>query len=274
MPEEQALIGAVPGFAPDRLIAADTVRPGAASAGRWHRGIAAVLAAVSLAISGCTQSSTTGRTGNSPPPTGQHTSAAGQPPNGTQLGSLLKRAQLPAGWQQATGAPPELDSGPNLNLVTGPQSQAHDCGVISYSPAATYFTNWWATSNATLTVQQTQNPGNIVDLTIAAYQPASDAAHTVSYATNLARSCRSFTDSIGSRVTIAAQPAPGVGSQSLYLTSTGQTDAGTIVAQVLLAATGRYLIVVNTDTGTSGPISQATVDQFGTWLAGLAKSAD
>lgn len=248
-------------------------RPGAASARRWHRGIATVLVPVSLAISGCTQSSTTRQTGNSPPPTGQHTSAANLPPNGIQLGSLLKRAQLPAGWQQATGTPPELDSGPNLYPVTGPQSQAHDCGVMSFSASADYFTNWWAVSNATLTVQQTQNPGNIVDLTIAAYQPASDAAQTVSYATNLAGSCRSFTDSSGNSVTVAPQPALGVGSQSLYLTSTGQTDSGTIVAQVLLAATGRYVIVVNTDTGTSGPISQATVDQFGTWLAGLAKSA-
>jgi len=144
---------------------------------------------------------------------------------------------------------------------------------MSFSASAAYFTNWWAVSNATLTVQQAQNPGNIVDLTIAAYQPASDAAQTLSYASGLAGSCKSFTDSSGNSVTVAAQPVPGVGSQSLYLTSTGHTDAGTMVAQVLLAVTGRYVIVVNTDTGTSGPISPATVQQFGSWLAALAKSA-
>src|SRR5215469_3852124 len=144
-------------------------RPGAARAGRWYRGLAAAGVAAGIAASGCTHAST-GQPGNSPPATGQHTSAtAGQPPNGAQLGSLLKRAQLPAGWQQATGAPPELDSGPALNPVTGPQSQAHDCGVMSFSASAAYFTNWLAVSNATLTVQQAQNPGNIVDLTIAAY---------------------------------------------------------------------------------------------------------
>lgn len=250
-------------------------RPGAARAGRWHRAIAAVLVAASLAVSGCTQTTTSGQPRNSPRPTGQATSSApsgGQTPNGTELGALLKRGQLPAGWVQATGTQPELDSGPNLNPVLGPSSQAHDCSVMSFNSSAAYFTDWWAASNATLTVQESQDPGNVEDLTIAAYQPASDAAQTLSYATSLAGSCKSFTDSSGNSVTVAAQPAPGIGSQSLFLTSTGQTSAGTIVAQVLLAATGRYVIVVNTDTGTSGPISQTTVKQFGTWLAGLVKA--
>jgi hypothetical protein len=238
--------------------------------------MAAALAAVSLAVTGCSQSTTTGQPGTSAPATGQHTSAGsggGQTPNGTQLGSLLKKAQLPAGWQQATGTQPELDSGPNLNPVLGPGSQAHDCSVMSFTSSAAYFTDWWAASNATLTVQESQNPGNIVDLTIAAYQPASDAAQTLAMATSLAGSCKSFTDASGNSVTVAAQSAPGIGSQSLYLTSTGQTAAGTMVGQLLLASTGRYVIVVNTNSVTSGPIGQATVEQLGMWLAGVAKSA-
>lgn len=196
-----------------------------------------------------------------------------QVPDGTHLGSLLTRTQLPAGWQQVTGIQPEEDSGSGLLPPASPGGQLHNCSAISFAGLATDFTGWWSVSYAVLIVQQSQNTGNIVNLTIAAYQPASEAAQTVSTATSLAGSCKSFTDSNGNRITVSAQPAPGIGTQSLYLTATGQTDTGTIVGQVLLAQTGHFVVGVDTNTGTSGPVGQAMIDQLGMWLVGVAASA-
>jgi hypothetical protein len=238
--------------------------------------VAALLLTAALTVSSCTQpgkgSSHSGQGGHRSPSPSSSGSSAGGVSSGTQLGTMLTRAQLPAGWQLAAGVQPEHDSGPNLNPALGPQSQAHDCSVMDFSASALYFTDWWSVSYAYLTVQETQTPTNLANLVVAAYQPASDAVQTLSMATSLAGTCKSFTDSSGNSVTVSAQAVPGIGSQSLYLTSTGQTSAGTIVGQVLLAQTGRYVIGVDTDTGTSGPISEGTIEQLGSWLAGQVPS--
>jgi hypothetical protein len=238
----------------------------------WY--VAAVLAGVSLAVAGCGQST---KSGPHVQPTGQPSSsgtASGRAPNGTELGSLLTRARLPAGWQELTGVEPEHDSGPNLNLVVGPKPQTDTCNVMDFAASATYFTNWWSVSYASLAVAE---PGianePIMTLTVAAYQPANDAARTVQLATSLAPTCKSFTDAAGNPVAVSAQTVPGIGSENLYLNSTGQTSAGPLVGQVLLAQTGSYVIGVDTDTGSSGPVSQATVEQFGTWLVNLVTPA-
>jgi hypothetical protein len=143
---------------------------------------------------------------------------------------------------------------------------------------ADYFTNWWMVSYASYTIENTgaSNPSNtyIMDLTIAAYRPASDAAQTLSMASSLAASCKSFTDSSGNPVTVSAATVPGIGSQNLYLqSSTNVSGAGTDRTQLLLAQVGSYVIGVDTSLATSAAISQATLDSMGTWLAGLARSA-
>lgn len=142
---------------------------------------------------------------------------------------------------------------------------------------ASYFTNWWSVSDAGYTIENTgaSNPSNadIMNLTIAAYRPAGDAAQTLSMASSVASTCKSFKDSSGNPVTVSSATVPGIGSQDLYLQSTTNVSGETGLTQLLLAQVGSYLIGVDTSTGTSADISQATVDSMGTWLAGLARSA-
>jgi hypothetical protein len=244
------------------------------------RGVALTVAAVALVIGGCTQNSSTG---NNPPTASPHPSgsgsAGGQPPTGTQLGSLLTHAKLPAGWGPVQGgASAEDDNGDFVQSPSGPQSQPHGCSIMGSAMVATYFTDWWSVSYASYTIQNTagSNASNaaIMDLTIAAYRPASDIAQTLSMASSLEGGCKSFTDSSGNPVTVSLATVPGIGSQNLYLRSTTQVSgAGPSVTQLLLAPVGNFLIGVDTGTATSAPISQATIDSMGTWLAGLARSA-
>jgi hypothetical protein len=237
--------------------------------------MAAVLVAVIVAVSGCSQSphpsSTSQPSGSTSASSG---AASGETPDGTQLGSLLSQARLPAGWALITGGVPKQNSGPYLRTVLGPQHHLDNCNVMTFAPSAYDFTNWWSVSDASLSIEAPAD-ANVptMDVVVAAYQPASDAARTLSMATSLAAGCKSFTDLTGNSTTVSAQTVPGIGSQCLYLVSTAQTKAGTLVGQVLLAATGRYVVGVDTSTGTSAPVSQATMEQFGTWLVGVVNSA-
>lgn len=240
----------------------------------------AVLAAAALLAAGCTSSTQSAPNGHSPSSPAQPTgsgSFGGRTPDGVQLGQLLKQAHPPAGWEQQTGVNPEQDTGPSLQPAAGPQPSDEGCSNVNGSAQALYFTNWWSVSNATLSIQGTQASDalnqSIIDLTIAAYQPAIDAGKTLSMAAHVAASCASFTDSNGGKVTVKSAPGPHIGSQSLYIQATEQTDSGPIVAQVLLAQVGSYVIGVDTNNATSADISQATVESVGSWLAGLVHSS-
>jgi hypothetical protein len=247
---------------------------------RGGQALAAVLTAAALAVTGCGQA---GQSGHSTPASHQPTASGGpfggKTPVGTQLGSLLTHAHLPAGWGPVTNAGrPEIDSGSQLGSPSGPQSGEDSCTTLGISVQASDFADWWAVSSASLVVQY--NPGSadvsipIANLTVAAYQPADDAARTLSTVTSLADSCRSFTDSSGDSVTVRSAAIPQISSQSLYLSSTAQTSsAGPIVAQVLLAHVGSYVIGVDTNTATGGNVSQATVEQLSAWLARLVQSS-
>jgi hypothetical protein len=244
------------------------------------RGVAVTVAAVALVAGGCTQNS--GTTNHSPSasprPSGSGSSGA-QPPTGTQLGSLLTHAKLPAGWGPVQGgAIPEDDSGAYVHSPLGPQGQAHGCSIVSSGMTASYFTNWWSVSYAGYVIENTgaSNPSNtdIMTLTIAAYRPLSDAAQTLSMASSLAGTCKSFKDSSGNPVTVSSATVSGIGSQNLYLRSTTNVaGAGISFTQLLLAQVGSYLIGVDTGTADSAAISQATIDSMGTWLVSLANSA-
>jgi hypothetical protein len=258
------------------------VRHGAVRSGHT---IAVILVAAALAVSGCGQAAQS--THSSPASHGSaqpSQSAAGSSPFGgkipvgTQLGSLLTHARLPAGWGAgADGNSPEVDSGSSLDHPLGPPSGQDSCATLGPAVEALDFIGWWAVSKATLIVQNNQNSGGlsppIMDLTIGAYQPSGNAGRTLSAVTSLAGGCKSFTDSSGDSGTVSSAAIPQIGSQSVYLTSTVQTsNAGPIVSQVLLAQVGSYVVGLNTSTGTSAPISESTVVQFGSWLAGLVQS--
>jgi hypothetical protein len=87
------------------------------------------------------------------------------------------------------------------------------------------------------------------------------------------RHSHSYVHHTGPQQSQPPEAVPQISSQSLYLSSTVQTsNAGPIVTQVLLARVGSYVIGLNTSTGTSAPISQSTVVQFGSWLAGLVRA--
>jgi hypothetical protein len=248
-------------------------QPVAARAARWGRGFAAVMVAASLLASGCGQSAKSGQHSGQPTSTASG-AASGSVPDGTQLASLLSPARLPAGWDLTTGGVPQENSGPYLHAVLGLKYLVHNCNVMTFAASAYGFINWWSVSSASLDIEAPASANvPIVNVIVGAYQPSSDAARTLQMATSLAASCKSFTDVTGNSTTVSAQTVPGIGSQSLYLTSTAQTSAGTEVGQVLLAVTGRYVVGVDTSSASSGPVSQATMEQFGTWLVNLVNSA-
>lgn len=255
-----------------------TTRPGVIRNGR---AVASVLLAAALAVTGCTQSGQSTQSSPASHASGQSAAGSGpfggKIPVGTQLGSLLTQAKLPAGWTASDSGSPEIDSGSSLDQPLGPPSGQDSCVTLGPAVEALDFISWWAVSKATLIVQSNQNSSSlsppVMDLTIGAYQPADDAGRALSAATSLAQSCKSFTDSSGDSGTVSSAAAPQIGSQSLYLTSTVQTsNAGPIVSQVLLARVGSYVVGLNTSTGTSAPISQSTVMQLGSWLAALVQS--
>jgi hypothetical protein len=248
-------------------------RPEAVRAARWCCGFAVVLVAVSLVVSGCGQSAKSGQHPGQPTSTAS-SPASGSVPDGTQLARLLSPARLPAGWDLTTGGVPQENSGPYLHAVLGLKYLVHNCDVMTFAASAYGFINWWSVSSASLNIQAPANANvPIIGVVVGAYQPSSDAARTLQMAGSLAASCKSFTDVTGNSTTVSAQTVPGIGSQSLYLASTAQTSAGTEVGQVLLAVTGRYVVGVDTSTGTSAPVSQATMEQFGRWLVSLVNSA-
>jgi hypothetical protein len=242
------------------------------------RALAAVVLAVVFAVTGCSQPGQRSQSGPTASPASS-SSAGGKVSVGSQLGSLLTHAQLPAGWEQATGAIPEQDSGPSLEIVAGPPAgQDTSCETLDSDANALTFVGWWSVSNATLIVKSTAPPGSALFspqavLTVGGYQPADYASRTLSTAASLASHCPSFTDSQGDSVTVSTGTVPQISSQSFYLTSTSQTASGPIVAQVLLAEVGNYLIGVDTNTALDGTVSQATVEQLGAWLAKLVPSA-
>jgi hypothetical protein len=240
--------------------------------------VAAVLAAATLLAGGCTQNSQTAPNGHdtsSASPQGSGSGAfGGRTPDGVQLGQLLTHAQLPAGWVVLSGGGnPEQDSGSSLQPAVGPQPDNDGCSIVNASATALYFTNWWSVSSASLSIQGAgAASGSIMSVTIAAYQPSADAGKTLSMAAHVAASCPSFTDKTNEKVTVSSGPGPQIGSQSLYIRATEQTSDGPIVAQVLLAQVGSYVVGVDTDNATSDDISQATLDSVGSWLAGLVHS--
>jgi hypothetical protein len=205
-----------------------------------------------------------------------HRGHASPTPDGTQLGSLLDRARLPAGWvvfRAQEGGGPESNSGPQLDPAVGPSGSDDSCNdAFGFLASPGDVIGWWSVSNAVLSVQTRTAAGAPVAalafLYIAAYQPAGDAARTLSMVTSLAARCRSFTASFGP-ATVSVRAVAGIGSQGLLLTWTAQTAGGTDTAQDLLAATGRYVIGVNTSSAGDDMASQATVEQFGRWLARL-----
>jgi hypothetical protein len=237
-----------------------------------------MLLTAALAISSCSQpghSTHSGQPGNGgrQPATGSGP-FGGKTPTGTQLGSLLTHARLPAGWGPGANSSPEDDSGPWVSEPAGPASGEDSCPELGPGVSALDFIGWWSVSDATLIVVQ-NNPSSsdflspMMNLTIGAYQPADDASRTLSAVTGLVATCTSFTDFSGDSGTVSAA-APHLGSQSLYLTSTVQTsNVGPIVDQVLLARVGNYVIGVDTSTATSSPISRSTLEEFGASLAGL-----
>jgi len=241
--------------------------------------LAAVVLAVVFAASGCSQPGQGNHGGHPSASPVSSSSANGKVSVGSQLGSLLTHAQLPAGWAQTTGAIPEQDSGPSLEIVAGPPAgQDTSCETLDSDASALTFVGWWSVSNATLITKSTAPlpSGSLftpqVNLTIGGYQPASYASQTLSTAASLASHCASFTDNQGDSVTVSTGTVPQISGQSFYLTSTSQTSSGPIVAQVLLAEVGNYLIGVDTNTALDGTVSQATVEQLGAWLAKLVQS--
>jgi hypothetical protein len=235
-----------------------------------------VMLAAALAVAGCGQAGTSSSAGQ--PSSASVGPFGGKIPVGTQLGSLLTDARLPAGWGPVTDAGrPEIDTGSLPQSPTGPQSGQDSCPTLGLSVQAGSFTQWWRQSQATIIIQNNRAPASlsapVVDLTIAAYQPAANAARTLSTVAALASSCKSFTDSSGDSVTVTSAAVPQIGTEGLYLSSTVRTsNAGPIVSQVLLAQVGIYVIGVDTNTATGGNVSQATVEQMGTWLASLVSS--
>lgn len=239
----------------------------------------AILAVVVLAVAGCTQSTqTTQNRHNTPPPSGSPSGpfAAGSIPTGVQLGHLLAHAQLQGGWTLLVGGgPQETDTGKALHPAYGPQQANDGCSIMNSSVSVLYFTNWWSVSDASLSIQGPQSPGNIdepiMDLTAAAFRPAGNTAKTLSMAARLAVTCRSFNDH-GSQVTVSSAPVPHLGSQGLYIKSTEQSSDGPIVAQVVLAQVGSYVVGANTNNATSADISQTTLESMVSWLVTLLQS--
>lgn len=260
-----------------RPLAAWQPRKGRA-ARRW-RYAAPILVAVTLAVAGCTQSSRTGP-GGQPTKSPNQISAGSGPPTGTQLAHLLTHARLPAGWAPETGGgDPENDTGSSLEQALGPQPGQDGCNILDSATNATYFTNWWAVSTASLKIADNQAASlnlSVTGLTIAAYQPAGNAAKTLSMAAHLAGTCASFTDTDGSRVTVSSAPVPGIGSQALYLKSVEQPEQGSgggvITAQVLLAQVGRYVIAVDNNNSGGALISQPTAESMAARLSRLVRT--
>jgi hypothetical protein len=252
------------------------LRPGAAG---WRHALAAVLLAGAVAVSGCSPAGQSSGSGHSPSPAGS-SSSAGKVSAGTQLGSLLTGAQLPAGWSQDTGAgDPETDSGSSLDQIAGPPSgQDTSCESLDSATSALLFVDWWSVSNATLILQGTPQNGSLLTpqltLTIGGYKPADYASRTLSTATSLASGCGSFTSSLGNSVTVTSSTStvPQIGSASVYLASTTQMSSGPDLTQVLLAQVGNYVIGVDTSSALDGTVSEATVDQFGQLLARLVQA--
>jgi hypothetical protein len=239
-----------------------------------------MLAAAAFVAAGCTQGSQTTPGGPTPSATQQSGSGpfGGHTPTGVQLGHLLTHARLPSGWEPLTGAgPPEQDSGQSVHQAFGPTSTNDGCPIVNSSANVLYFTNWWSVSDGTLHVQGQAAAGSIdtpiMDLTIGAYQPAADVAKTLSLASHVAATCASFTDQSGEKVTVSSAPVSHLGSQGLYIRSSEQSSDGPIVAQVVLAQVGGYLVGADTDNATSSDISQATVESMVSWLAGLLQSS-
>lgn len=243
------------------------------------RALAAIMLTVVFAASGCSQPGQGSHSGHtSASPVGS-SSAAGKVSAGSQLGSLLTHAQLPAGWAQATGVTPEQDSGPSLEIAAGPPAgQDTSCETLDSDASALTFVDWWSVSHASLIAKSTAPQGNgslftpQVNLTVGGYQPAADASRTLSTAASLAGHCASFTDNQGDSVAVSTGTVPQISGQSFFLTSTSQTATGPVVTQVLLAEVGNYLIGVDTSTALDGTVSQATVEQLGAWLAKLVQS--
>jgi hypothetical protein len=249
-----------------------SARPKTAGGVRRGCAMAAVLLAVVLAASGCSQPGAGGRRGPSPASPG---SSAGKVPTGTQLGSLLMDAQLPSGWQQAA-IDTEQDSGPvNYQVPSGPP--ATTCDTLDSATNSLELIGWWSVSDAALIITSTTPPPVLaftpqMNLTVGGYLPGDYISRTLSLAASLAGRCGSFTNNQGDSNTITTGTVPQISGHSFYMNSTSQTPNGPIADQVLVAQVGNYLIGVDTNSALDGAVSQATLEQMGAWLARLVRS--
>jgi hypothetical protein len=169
-----------------------------------------------------------------------------------------------------------LDSGPSLRQVYGPQPDDDGCLNVNSSAQVLYFTDWWSVSDATLHAQGRQRAGDIdmpiMDLTVAAFRPADDVARTLSKASRVAATCASFTDH-GEKVVVHSALVKHLGSRGLYIESTEKSSDGPIVAQVVLAQVGGYVVGADTNNATSSNISKAAMERMVSWLARQLRSS-